>query len=131
MSIIPCGGSNCPVLRVTPKYPFRVRMLRQKGFKLPPNTKRIDRTTKAGNPYKLEGCDCNKVKGIHGHTREESVQLYRMYAAVKLKHDPGWLEPWRGKNVACFCKIDEACHGDVVLDLANSPPSRTATAMSK
>lgn len=25
----------------------------------------------------------------------------------------------KNKNVACFCGLDEECHGDVLLELAN------------
>lgn len=25
----------------------------------------------------------------------------------------------RGKNLACFCPLDQACHADVLLELAN------------
>ncbi|MGH6822039.1 MAG: DUF4326 domain-containing protein [Methylocella sp.] len=27
----------------------------------------------------------------------------------------------RGKNLACFCKLGEPCHVDVLLELANKP----------
>lgn len=30
-----------------------------------------------------------------------------------------FLEPLRGKNLACFCKLDAPCHADVLLELAN------------
>jgi hypothetical protein len=30
-----------------------------------------------------------------------------------------WLHELRGKNLACWCKLDEACHADVLLRLAN------------
>lgn len=26
-----------------------------------------------------------------------------------------------GKNLACFCKLNEPCHADVLLELANAP----------
>ena len=26
----------------------------------------------------------------------------------------------RGKNLACFCPIDQPCHADVLLELANA-----------
>jgi hypothetical protein len=29
------------------------------------------------------------------------------------------LSELRGKNLACFCKIGEPCHADVLLELAN------------
>lgn len=28
----------------------------------------------------------------------------------------------RGKNLACWCKADQPCHADVLLELANRPP---------
>ncbi len=29
------------------------------------------------------------------------------------------LEPLRGHNLACWCKLDAPCHADVLLELAN------------
>jgi hypothetical protein len=26
----------------------------------------------------------------------------------------------RGKNLACFCPLDQPCHADVLLEIANS-----------
>jgi len=27
----------------------------------------------------------------------------------------------RGKNLACWCRLDQPCHADVLLELANAP----------
>jgi len=27
----------------------------------------------------------------------------------------------RGKNLACWCPLDQPCHADVLLELANGP----------
>ncbi|HEX5183627.1 MAG TPA: DUF4326 domain-containing protein [Allosphingosinicella sp.] len=27
----------------------------------------------------------------------------------------------RGKNLACWCRLDAPCHADVLLELANRP----------
>jgi hypothetical protein len=27
----------------------------------------------------------------------------------------------RGRDVACYCPLDEVCHGDVLLEIANGP----------
>ena len=27
----------------------------------------------------------------------------------------------RGKNLACWCPLDQPCHADVLLELANAP----------
>jgi hypothetical protein len=30
-----------------------------------------------------------------------------------------WLADLRGKNLACWCPLDQPCHADVLLELAN------------
>jgi hypothetical protein len=39
--------------------------------------------------------------------------------AFFLTHHPDMLAPLRGKNLACFCALDQPCHADVLLRLAN------------
>jgi hypothetical protein len=34
----------------------------------------------------------------------------------KLEDDPNFLEPLRGKNLACWCPLDRPCHVDVLLE---------------
>jgi hypothetical protein len=31
------------------------------------------------------------------------------------------IEALRGKNLACFCALDQPCHADVLLEIANTP----------
>lgn len=38
-----------------------------------------------------------------------------------LHHHDYWLGPLRGKDLACWCPLDEPCHADVLLALANAP----------
>lgn len=33
----------------------------------------------------------------------------------------GALPELRGKNLACWCALDQPCHADVLLELANRP----------
>ena len=30
-----------------------------------------------------------------------------------------WLAPLRGRDLACWCPLDQPCHADVLLELAN------------
>lgn len=32
-----------------------------------------------------------------------------------------WLAELRGRNLACWCPVDQPCHADVLLELANMP----------
>jgi len=87
---------------------IRVQRRRTKGWRMPANTIYVGRPSKLGNPYK---------PGEHG-TAEECKELYCQlvfsdHALRKMIE----LEA-TGKNVACWCKLGDPCHGDVVLDFA-------------
>jgi|SRR5882757_5098859 len=70
----------------------------------------IGRPSKWGNPYKLK-IDNEK-------SRREVLLAFEEYAVIKLKQNPDWLEPLRGKDLVCYC-APKMCHGDVLLKLAN------------
>jgi hypothetical protein len=104
--------------------PERIRLSRAKGWRMPPDTVKVDRTGPWGNPF---------VVGRDG-TRAECVDLYikLMAGYVALgktatvsdqkaarQHVVENLGAIRGKNLACWCSHDGPCHGDVLLNLAN------------
>jgi len=84
---------------------------RYKGEKMPPNTKKVDRSTKYGNPFKLEQ-----------FSREDSLKLYSIYLDFVLRKKILDIEPLRGYNLACSCKLDENCHVDILLDKIKNTP---------
>jgi hypothetical protein len=67
---------------------------------MPPNTVKVDRTTKWGNPHRC--------------TPWMDVARFRKDVAPNLP-----ITELRGKNLACWCKPGEPCHADVLLELAN------------
>lgn len=81
---------------------------------MPPNTVCVTRASKWGNPHRIGFCpEC----GVN-HTREEAIAEFRAEVS-QLPRDGAPLIWLRGKNLACFCKLSEACHADVLLELAN------------
>jgi hypothetical protein len=70
---------------------------------------KIDRTTRFGNPFRLE-------KDGGDYTREESVVAYQNWFYEKLQDDEfrEAVEELRGETLGCWCK-PKACHGDVIL----------------
>lgn len=86
------------------------RVLNQKVDGLPESAVLIDRTTKWGNPFK---------SGRDG-SRSEVIERYRLYLAWRPELMAA-LEELRGKDLVCHCK-PKACHGDVLIDLANRQP---------
>ncbi len=103
--------------------PVRVQLKRTKGWRMPENTVKVDRTTKWGNPFAIgsqhtvEGDD--ELAAIN--TAEEAVIYFREWVEsgpwYGCEFDPAEL---RGKNLACWCALDQPCHADVLLELANA-----------
>jgi hypothetical protein len=96
-------------------------------YDLAPGVVRIDRQTPWGNPFVIG------APGPDGHRldRDEVIALYRRYAQAKIEADPEWLEPLRGKTLACWCRPSEGfkgrllCHGQVILGLLDGVPPAT------
>lgn len=109
--------------------PVRVQLRRTKGWRMPPNTVKVDRSTGYGNPWTIRndgrggwtvhgpntpvgGIICGNEEGA----RLRAIDLYRR-EAQRL----GVSAALRGKNLACWCDPGQPCHADVLLDLANRP----------
>ena len=73
---------------------------------MPPNTVYVGRPTKWGNPYRI-GDDITTIKDI--------LDLYQRWLEKKLGEDPHFLDPLKGKDLACFCPLDQPCHADILL----------------
>jgi len=85
----------------------RIQRKRSKGWKMPPNAIYVGRPTRWGNPFKV---------GIDGDL-EEVLRKYRKDLEGRLVLEPDFLEPLRGKDLACWCPLDKPCHVDVLLAL--------------
>lgn len=108
---------------VVPLAPKRVQLSRAKGWRMPENTAKVDRTTKWGNPFAV---------GKDG-TRAECLDLFEKLLAgyvCMTKGDPAVSEKYlgmvfreraelAGKNLACWCPLSAPCHADYLLTLAN------------
>jgi hypothetical protein len=109
--------------------PIRIQRRRVKGWRMPPNTVYVGRPSRWGNPWRVGqiACSCRS-------TGECSHNIFRCsdaQTAVDCFRD--WSKCWtnprgllsrlpelRGKNLACFCALDQPCHADVLLELANA-----------
>jgi hypothetical protein len=96
--------------------PKRIQLKRSGGWRMPPNTVKVDRATRYGNPYKV-GTVVAADRVID--TTEHAIEAFRHYATRRLLDDPKWLEDLRGKDLACWCKEGSPCHADVLIKLAN------------
>lgn len=92
----------------------RVQLSRKKGWRMPANTVKVDRSTVWGNPYQ---------GGKDGDgNRAYLVELFREY--LSRPEQAAYIETarlnLRGKNLACWCPPGEPCHADVLLEIANA-----------
>ena len=92
--------------------PRRVRLRRTKGWRKPAGAVVVARPSRWGTPY---------VEGAGGWTRAEAVAAFhedllagRLRVTVQdARHE------LRGRELACWCPLDQPCHADVLLEVAN------------
>lgn len=82
---------------------------------MPANTVYVGRPTKWGNPHSFGGIihwkSMDTLEGLR-----HVVNLYRIH--VEDRHAEIKKE-LRGKNLACWCSLEQPCHADVLLEIAN------------
>lgn len=103
-----------PLKELIFEKPIRVQRKRTNGWKMPDNTVYVGRPGKWGNPFKV-GMD-----GIG--TNQNAVDAYKNW----INHDISGIvtkiyaeRDLKGHNLACFCALDQPCHADVLLEIAN------------
>lgn len=105
--------------------PQRITLSRARGWRMPPNTVRVDRSSKFGNPFRSDR-PSPEVLASGARTAAEAFALWlQSLGGLENVDVPrrriilGSLHELRGKNLACWCKPGTPCHADVLLDLAN------------
>ena len=109
--------------------PIRIQRRRVKGWRMPENTVYVGRGSTLGNPYKIGELIETDIMGggtFVKITPAIAVELFEKWAIQKLAEPDNEraraaLRGLRGKNLACFCRLDQPCHADVLLKLANTP----------
>jgi hypothetical protein len=112
--------------------PRRVQLSRKKGWRMPPNTVNVARPSRWGNFYRVGEPMCGATIKRWGHRlrdfsnrdrvcadRAEAVRLFAAVVGFDEAIHPSLREQLRGKNLACWCPLDQPCHADVLLELAN------------
>ena len=104
--------------------PQRIQLSRRKGWRMPPNTVKVDRTTKWGNPFiPGEAAPIGPTKGAIVADRRHAFVLYRSLAPLNEALVREARAELRGKNLACWCSLgdpyEDCCHAAVLLELAN------------
>ncbi|MBN4081719.1 DUF4326 domain-containing protein [bacterium AH-315-C07] len=107
----------------------RIQRKRTKGWRKPPNTKIVDRTSRWGNPFKvgetfknlkmLEDLGYDVINdysnGMEIPDYETAGKMFKEYYEFQ-----DWLDinELKGLDLACPCKPYNPCHADILLELA-------------
>jgi hypothetical protein len=89
--------------------PERFQRSRKKGARLPADVVVVTRPTKWGNPHPLS---LGRVEAV----RRFQLVLLEGRLLVSVGDVKAEL---KGSDLACYCPLDEPCHADVLIAVAN------------
>ena len=111
-----------------PDTPRRIQLSRKKGYRKPEGAIVVARPSRWGNPYFVHSSEIVQhddgrdwwIPG--GGARQFAVESYRTdlvngrlpVTVADVERDLA------GHDLACWCKPDQLCHGDVLLEIANA-----------
>jgi len=82
----------------------------------------VSRPSRWGNPYRV-GQAVHRGPAFGGRDEivrdaAHAVQLFRQWLFTQAR-SADLVPMLRGKSLACWCPLDQPCHADVLLELAN------------
>ena len=114
--------------------PKRIQRKRTKGWRMPEGAVYVGRGTKWGNPLRVGSPDAYWMgPGWASPRRPDPIPLMdaqhvtnvyrRMVETNHARFERGEVAELAGKDLACWCPLDQPCHADVLLELANGSAS--------
>ncbi|MDV2474215.1 DUF4326 domain-containing protein [Rhodococcus zopfii] len=111
------------------RTPKRIQRQRTKGWRMPEGAMYVGRPTKWGNPYRVG--DVNGFTGFDIKDAMDAVSVYaaeldvlRMFQPESFARLVGEIRTeLAGRDLACWCPLDQPCHADVLLEIANGGAS--------
>lgn len=112
--------------------PDRIQLRRSKGWRMPPNCRKVDRSTRWGNPF-IPGLPSPNAPATIVADKHHAYLLYKAWAPTQKALVDDAIEHLQGKDLACWCSADTPCHADVLLELSNpaTPLHLTATEIAE
>lgn len=93
----------------------RVQRKRTKGWRMPEGATYVGRPGRWGNPHRVGDYWLGQPM-----TARDAVQRFRlMFESFSKEYQAVELEPLRKRDLVCWCPLDQPCHADVLLELAN------------
>ena len=117
-------NANDPLMAVAPRG---VQLRRCRGWKKPDNTVVVTRASKNwGNPFVVG------KNSLFGPVPDSAtaVNFYRRWLTGTVAGGDVLAAARRvlpGRNLACFCRLEEPCHRSVLLELVNARGEKAST----
>jgi hypothetical protein len=99
-------------MKSSKRHPKRIQLKRVKGWRKPPGAVVCARPSIWGNPYKVEQW------GQEGAVKAFEAWLEWHPNGRAMAHFAK--EILRGKDLCCWCRLDQPCHVDALLRAANA-----------
>lgn len=118
--------------------PLRIQIRRTKGWRMPGDGWKVDRTTEFGNPFRLHGpsrysdgrvewivMGGNRIWGFPTKTEAQSAAV-RFHATWLSEPSQERLRDrirvrFKKMRPACWCRPEDPCHGDNIAAVALTP----------
>ena len=101
--------------------PDRIQRKRTKGWQMPANAIYVGRPTKWGNPWPVTPPSKRHWSVAEEFYYRRAVEAFSLW--IKYEEQAELLSDIRqelkGKDLACWCPLDQPCHADVLLKIAN------------
>ncbi|CAQ03299.1 DUF4326 domain-containing protein [Clavibacter sepedonicus] len=122
------GADSGAAVASVPVGPRRLQLSRRRGARLPEGAVSVARPSQWGNGFRIG--DTVRV-GLIEATDDDSmvpvpdaataVEFYRRWVSRRLHVQLQVRERLVGRDLACWCRADQPCHADVLLEIARTP----------
>lgn len=110
----------------------RIQRKRTRGWRMPRNAVYVGRPTVFGNPF---AGDPQKAAAAYRRYLTQGTVIIEVGPELDLylARYPHWMDredalsalpSLRGCDLACWCPLDQPCHADILIELANSTAER-------
>jgi hypothetical protein len=119
--------------------PERIQRKRTRGWRIPEGAVYVGRPTRWGNPFSVRAARRSgpfdvlldgEFRGQHTSielARRSAVERFRAHILTSEGRVNGVWTPTigairhdlRGRDLVCWCPLDQPCHADVLLEIAN------------
>lgn len=118
--------------------PIRIQRRRTKGWRMPEGAVYVGRPSRWGNPYWARGGTVwgpsggpvfdGQIVGYSTHAPASNavlaaIEAFRRDIDIPIRSrltTAGIRAALAGRDLACWCPLDQPCHADVLLELANN-----------